>query len=75
MSEWISVKDRLPDENCLVLFYCKNGAIFSGCMQYNGLINKPISWATYGPLGTGRNVATNKVTHWMTLPEPPAKGE
>ena len=62
MSEWISVKDRLPDEHESVLIsrnnipkwvppmiaFCLNGEFFQDVME--------------PPL---------KATHWMPLPEPP----
>ncbi len=59
MSDWISVEDKLPDENTNVIvdggiaYYRKGlwmtltGELFPG---------KPIQWI---------------VTHWMPLPEPP----
>ena len=66
VQEWISVKDRLPEEkvNCIVHYkhaYCDNddywaiGVCFYDCEKFQiGL--------------------AYKVTHWMPLPEPP-KGE
>ncbi len=66
VQEWISVKDRLPEEkvNCIVHYkhaYCDNddywaiGVCFYDCEKFQiGL--------------------AYKVTHWMPLPQPP-KGE
>jgi len=63
MSEWISVKDRLPDEAKWVLTgSCNIGAVDHGCRIGNdffmhGEMNKKMNW----------------VTHWMPLPQPPRK--
>lgn len=34
-SPWISVKDRLPDENADIIILCKHGAIFNGTYSNN----------------------------------------
>ena len=66
VQEWISVKDRLPEEkvNCIVYYkhaYCDNDGY----------------WAIGICFNDGEKFQINpayKVTHWMPLPEPP-KGE
>ena len=65
VQEWISVKDRLPEENTEVLIYCKTNSgkevfFVDKICYFRGL---PI-WQVW----------SEKVTHWMPLPEPP-KGE
>ena len=66
VQEWISVKDRLPEEkaNCIVYYkhaYCDNDDYWAiGICFYDG--EKFQMDLPY------------KVTHWMPLPEPP-KGE
>ena len=66
LQEWISVKDRLPEEkvNCIVHYkhaYCDNDGYWAiGICFYDG--EKFQLNSAY------------KVTHWMPLPEPP-KGE
>ena len=65
VQQWISVKDRLPEENTEVLIYCKTNSrkkvFFVDKIRYfRGL---PI-WQVW----------SGKVTHWMPLPQPP-KGE
>lgn len=72
---WISVKDRLPGENTLVLCYAKSttgegnqyfiGAIahreFWFLKVYDGRVSHPVPhW---------------EVTHWQPLPEPPKDGD
>ena len=59
VSEWISVKDRLPEEGENVLTY---GARPSYDVVYvNRLIDKKSGEWLYGEY----------VTHWMPLPQPP----
>ena len=58
MSEWVSVKDKIPD--VLVLCYGKWG--FDLC-KFN---RKQNQWHGRG----GLRISTKDVTHWM-IPEPP----
>lgn len=60
MSEWISVKDRLPDANESVLCYFHYGPNFPAVICENEYIGSGM-WMADG----------SKVTHWMPLPEPP----
>lgn len=63
MSEWISVKDKLPD----------------GYGNYIGLVEGEVTevtfderdkWSTCDAYGF-RRLADAEITHWMPLPEPP----
>ena len=61
MSEWISVKDRLPDEGEAVLvfssYWCSNSfvaTLIRGEWKASSILSRP-----------------DLVTHWMPLPEPP----
>ena len=73
MSEWISVKERLPEDDCYVLcvsvsaegvkrigirFFTRNA------LKPNGdfLLNQELSLIVVG----------DKITHWMPLPKPPS---
>ena len=76
VQEWISVKDRLPDNKeydwVLAQVVEDNGYMhIPRVMEYRQLKN---DWfeETYGWLSEHNGVFT--VTHWMPLPEPP-KGE
>jgi len=63
MSEWISVKDRLPDAGIRVLTLDKWG----------GIRDRELYAFTSGPLvfrPDGLHLGKD-VTHWMPLPEPP----
>ena len=66
VQEWISVKDRLPEEkvNCIVHYkhaYCDNDDYWAiGICFYDG--------------EKFRIDLAYKVTHWMPIPQPP-KGE
>lgn len=57
MSEWISVRDRLPEENGDYLVALDDGYI--GVTWYSADEGFDL-WADAG-----------EVTHWMPLPEPP----
>lgn len=62
-SEWISVKDRLPEDGVRVLTACDDGIV-----RLN--INKGGF-----PAVINRQHKFSDVTHWMPLPEPPKEGE
>lgn len=55
--KWISVKDRLPEDDDDVLIFSNERMIFVGCYK-NG---QWISYSLYAIYG-------NVVTHWMPLP-------
>lgn len=64
MSEWISVKDRLPKPGERILLSSKK---FVGEGWINGTLNKffrydGIEWS---------KIFIENITHWMPLPEPP----
>lgn len=63
MTEWISVKDRLPEDNAVVLCKCRAG-IYEVLMWIGG------SWYH----DTNHCYMKGFVTHWMPLPEPPKEG-
>jgi len=59
MSEWISVKDRLPERIAHYIVWVREGG-------YDfAFLNSKEEWIT--TLGN----QTFEVTHWMPLPEPP----
>lgn len=63
--EWISVKDKLPQEFKRVLVYSDFGIdskVFEGGIFYDGETH------CYCPIGK-----VDGVTHWMPLPKPPEK--
>ena len=59
MSEWISVKDRLPSDARIYICYSSSFLNKVACMKYNG---KNFMW---------RGNIVNSVTHWQPLPAPP----
>ena len=72
MNNWISVKDRLPEDDLpnnkkqikvLVVIKAKNGYTVRSQMRFLNIYNK---WAW--------KYSAGDITHWMPLPEPP-KGE
>lgn len=56
MSEWISVKDRMPDEDTLVLVYSRQGSYMNLKVDY---------------IHGGKWFNSMLVTHWRPLPDLP----
>ena len=64
MAEWISVKDRLPEPEKLVI--ATNGSIV--LEMYRQIFNMEMAWTRYG---IKLEDFYGPITHWMPLPEPP----
>lgn len=60
--EWISIKDKLPNENQDVIFYCE---------RYPHLIAIGNSRKEVIVYAGARYRVSDEVTHWMPLPKPP----
>lgn len=61
--QWISVKDRLPDDNDRVIAFRPYEAEVSAyryCVKWGWSLKTSMSY--------------NGITHWMPLPEPPEEG-
>ena len=67
MSEWISVKDRLPDGNEPVLVYAEDGVITVCSLVIADAFANPKNLKMWED-NDGYDVCD--VTHWMPLPEP-----
>ena len=65
MTEWVSVKDRLPPEDVNIL-----GAIIE-CRETVKIIHVDIVSRVDQEWGYALNPKHGKVTHWMPLPNPP----
>ena len=63
-TEWISVKDRLPEQDTWVLVYSARAFIFSHQMVC--LHGEPRQF-----FAKGFELHPDEITHWMPLPEPP----
>lgn len=61
MSEWISVKERLPEEQQRVIVRCER-------------IGTSVGWILWGEWMTDIGPSAGKITHWMPLPAPPGEG-
>lgn len=57
---WISVDDRLPEENTTVIVATDNGIVFQCLYSYDG-------WDLWDDNDVN-------ITHWQPMPQPP-KGE
>lgn len=67
MSEWISVRDRLPEKDEDILAYAPQQGIFSTQLTLSN------NWICNCLCQDGSFL--NHVTHWMPLPEPPREGK
>ena len=79
MSEWISVKDELPDEETPVLAFAPNrydapvvAARFWEYASYEDAYNSFLYWDAYH--NDGQDI-DSEVTHWIPLPEPPLESK
>ena len=70
VQEWISVKDRLPDTECLAVSMLTGPAYKEMLVGY---VAEASNWDTGYECESDGEILPN-VTHWMPLPQPP-KGE
>ena len=63
MSKWVSVKDRLPENDTRVLAYCKDRCIHD--VKWRWADN---AWYDKGSAAV---YLAGFVTHWLPMPEPP----
>lgn len=64
-SKWISVEDRLPEENQRVILYIPR--VMEGGNVRTGWLEPIKMWFTDGR----DRLFYKQVTHWMPMPEPP----
>lgn len=70
MSEWISVKDRLPEKGVQVI--CFNGGRMFGSFTLAEIKTDNEGFTAWHIYGVNEdNAGFGSVTHWMPLPEPP----
>lgn len=68
-SGWISVKDRLPEEETPELLFSADGKVYYGSFGYS-------KFYAIDSDGIFSGFTAYEVSHWMPLPEPPEqKGE
>ena len=70
VQEWISVDDRLPENDVMVIGYTPcDGFMFVGYYHEE----PKYDWKVWRIVTAMRStkVMTKKVTHWMPLPQPP----
>ncbi len=75
-SDWISVEDRLPEDGIENMFnfggigyFLVSDGINVGIQYRMKYPNQRIEWTAFDMY----NLCTNKITHWMPLPEPPSE--
>lgn len=87
MSAWVSVKDRLPDEEKRVLAYVKYhcwypdaGYIYQSVMV-EATCSRPVGrkpkrrWFLWTRADIGTECIDGEVTHWRTLPRKPKEDD
>lgn len=67
VQEWIPVTERLPEENEIVVGWCKDNPFSSYTFEI-------VSWNGKGWVFVYAQRYVTNVTNWMPLPQPP-KGE
>lgn len=63
MTDWISVKDRLPEKWCPVL-------VSNGLLVNEGYLDDQGKWKRFDE----DFYIFSEITHWMPLPKPPEVG-
>lgn len=76
MSEWISVKDHLPEHNQRVLIFAESKEGFDTIIQIShignvGLFPSTPTWDWIAPFQYF--FMNYEITHWMPLPKPPER--
>lgn len=76
VNQWISVKDRLPEENTLVLCYARSTTGEGNDYFLGALAHGEFWFLKVNDIGhVSCPVLHWKVTHWQPLPEPPKDGD
>lgn len=70
MSDWISVAEKLPEESDGMVLFTNGRAVTSG--YRNHMFRMSGEEGIYAP-AIRKGGGYMRVTHWMTLPAPPAK--
>ena len=76
MSEWISVKERLPEEGQRVLLYNSLEYVSIVMAHWYSSSQTPFfNHVTIDDIHINFPLQDNKHLHWMPLPEPPKEKE
>jgi hypothetical protein len=71
MSEWISVKDRLPEKQKWVLFHTIWNEIEKGALcDWENELCSDFHYKSYCQCSCN-SVELENITHWREIPEPP----
>ena len=70
-SDWISVDERLPPDNMMVLVYCQKRETIG-----YGFVSHQQAWSFYHFTKNSENQAlamVNDISKWMPIPQPPSE--
>ena len=71
MSNWISVKDKMPESKKGVIIHLTSGFITVGYLTSNTPHER--KWQLFGDKVTLFVEDATEVSHWQPLPEPPKR--
>lgn len=72
--QWVSVKDRLPEESGWVMV-CNKGYGYVSVVHYSSKWCEFNNFDCLLPQSEERRAKWSDITHWMPLPEPPKEGD
>ena len=74
ISEWISVKDKLPEKDTDVLIYTTDNKINKAYRRHKSWTENQKEWLVFETLGYGYIYDDDEVLAWMPLPTPYEEG-
>lgn len=72
--DWISVKDRLPEQFEPVMVYAKSTSVQGGAITFVGACKNGFWFIQNSEAALGYPNLQYEVTHWMPLPQQPKEG-
>lgn len=70
MQEWISIRERKPENRCPVLVYVESHGVKIAWIDKAGWLSNSLCW-WFENESDNECELDDYITHWMPLPEPP----